>query len=264
MNGKLILLYLTIISYNLGMEKEIADQNSWQMLPIELKTYILSLIPEGKSISEIFQSFRQAKFASKEFYFIVKDLVYNHNCVYNLAKVYIETKPQLAHEELLATIKSGNEWLLKSLINGGINVNYKPENGWSPLMWAAWNKQKEIVQILLDNGADVNDKSNVGWTALIFSVGYRGVSTEIVELLLNSNANIDAKDICGNTALILAARGGNKEIVELLLTKGADLNIINNQNDSALVMAEKMLPVYEYYAHDISEIILLLKKFANN
>jgi len=78
------------------------------------------------------------------------------------------------------------------------------------------------VQNLIDKGVDVNAKGNDGKTALMHAVEQG--NKEIVQALIVKGADVNAKGNDGKTALMHAVEQGNKEIVQALIAKGADVN----------------------------------------
>ncbi len=100
---------------------------------------------------------------------------------------------------LLEAAKNGNFKTVKLLINKGVNINAKYNNGWvsnyniaknnngmTALMWASNNGHTEIAKMLIDAGADVNAKDNDGDTALM-RASEKG-HTEVAKLLINAGA----------------------------------------------------------------------------
>lgn len=238
-------LYLISISLNLtisGMEKR-DEQIQWDKLPVELKSYILSLIPEGKKMRDILKSLKNSTQVSKEFRGLVKDLVYGPEVVGNLAKIYIEKYPDQAHREFfmasLNSIYNGNKDVVRALIKGGIDVNTKNAKGQTALMYAAEspNSNKAMVKILIDLGADVNLKDNDGNTALILAA--RSNDIEKVKLLIENGAEIDVKLKDGATALMESAARGYKEMVQLLLSLGANINATSANGWSPIMWANR-------------------------
>ena len=90
------------------------------------------------------------------------------------------------------------------------------------LMQAAHEGNAGQVKLLLDIGVDVNAKTNDGVTALMYASS--SGSAEAVKLLLDAGSEVNAKENDGWTALMRAARQGNAEAVKLLLAAGADVN----------------------------------------
>ncbi len=70
------------------------------------------------------------------------------------------------NEELIEAICDDYTYGVLKLLEKGANVNVKDENGYAPLMWAAFYGNTTIVQILIDRGADLDLKTKSGGTAL--------------------------------------------------------------------------------------------------
>ncbi|KRW98643.1 Cytochrome cd1-nitrite reductase-like, heme d1 domain [Pseudocohnilembus persalinus] len=94
----------------------------------------------------------------------------------------------------------------------------------SPLFFAAWNGNEEILNILLKNGADINQQDNQLWTPLIISCYHGHLS--IVKTLLKNGADIELQDTYGKKAL---QRAKNQIIVKEILDKKNIQNANLNQ-----------------------------------
>ncbi len=105
------------------------------------------------------------------------------------------------------------------------------------LVKAASTGNLSRVLALIEEGVDVDLKNNNGTTALIASIdeGHE----EIVHALLDKGANVDqAKN--GVTALIMASSLGQETIVQALLTKGAQVNLKDDFGGTALKYARTL------------------------
>ena len=106
---------------------------------------------------------------------------------------------------------------LEKLINKGININYRDENGFSVLHYAVDEGNFKICEILIKtNLIDVNLKSlNEGKTPLHISCqnGYFDIS----KLLLLNNAEINISDNERNTPLHYSIQGNYFEVSKLLI-----------------------------------------------
>ena len=119
---------------------------------------------------------------------------------------------------------------LEKLINKGINLNYRDENGFSVLHYAVDEGNFKICEILIKtNLIDVNLKSlNEGKTPLHISClhGYFDIS----KLLLLNHAEINISDNERNTPLHYSIEGNFYEITKLLMNNIKDYSILKKKN----------------------------------
>jgi len=87
---------------------------------------------------------------------------------------------------LMKAAKEGKTDILKALLDEGIDVNIKDNDGMTALMWAAYKCHLNAVELLLDNDADVNEKNNEGMT--VFNLAEGGIYSEIIEALKQGGA----------------------------------------------------------------------------
>lgn len=80
--------------------------------------------------------------------------------------------------------------------------------------------------------ADVNFKGDNGWTALHFAA--LNGNSAVTDLLLLHEAEIEAETSLKFTPLIIACQKGHKEIVQKLITSGADINSADLYNNTSL------------------------------
>jgi uncharacterized protein len=132
--------------------------------------------------------------------------------------------------------------IMKTLIDKGIDINQRDNNGNTALMKAAWRCSVDNVRILLDKGADVNIKNNVGETALMSAIAASCEDQKYIDLvraLLDKGADINARTKEGKTALMMAAEDGKIGIVKALLERGADPNEKDIYGRTALDFVQK-------------------------
>ena len=110
----------------------------------------------------------------------------------------------------------------RRLIEQGLSVNAPDEKGFTPLMWAVNQNNRDIAALLLDRGANI-DYVNAGrWTALIEAADEG--ATDCVRLLLERGARVDyPTGAFTRNAVYMAASEGHLDILQLLQTAGADL-----------------------------------------
>eukprot|EP00981_Chlorochromonas_danica_P004573 scaffold912_cov187-Ochromonas_danica.AAC.51 len=96
----------------------------------------------------------------------------------------------------------------------------------------------KCVKILLDHGVNINERSNNGKTAVHWATHW-GHDT-IVHYLLEQGANLTIPDKDGMTVLMTAVLSGKAALVSLLLKSGVPLAItaVNIHNGNALSIAE--------------------------
>lgn len=108
----------------------------------------------------------------------------------------------------------------------------------SLLSLVVWSQLPDAVRLLIEKGANPNTSVLSGNSPLNFA-SWKG-NVEIVKMLVNANANanINHKGEGGLTPLISAIFNGNIEIAEFLINQGADLNIQDDvEKRSALHVA---------------------------
>jgi ankyrin repeat protein len=128
-----------------------------------------------------------------------------------------DSSPSSSKDQLLINAALKNNLVaVRKLLDDGVDVNWKDEDGWTALMWAGggWG-HIEVVKLLLDNGAQVNIQDNNGWTALMVA-SFNG-NSECARLLLEKGADMSIKSIMiGKTAKDYAVEKEHADIVQLL------------------------------------------------
>ena len=130
--------------------------------------------------------------------------------------------PALAESPLADAIESGRRDAALELIEQGADVNASQADGTTPLHWAAYQLDADLVQRLLQRGANANGANRYGASPL--GEAAKAANAEIVALLLQAGADVHAANGDGETALMLASRTGSREVVKLLIDAGADVN----------------------------------------
>ena len=139
-----------------------------------------------------------------------------------------------ADAQLLDAIKAGDTGTVRSLIQGGADVNAGEADGTTALHWAAYHTELEIAELLVDAGANATIANRYG--VLPLSLAAVGGNAAIIELLLDAGADPNTVQGEGETALMTAVRTGKLEPVEVLLEHGADLNAIETWRGQTALM----------------------------
>lgn len=138
---------------------------------------------------------------------------------------------------LWAAAQQGNTHDCESLIEIGADVNWKHQDGDTPLLAACRRGHTETIALLLAHGADSNICGTDSFTPL--HVSTRRGDAESVNVLLNANTSTTARTKEGQTALDIARAKGYESIYARLMEKrsgvsrptpGADASnmLINN------------------------------------
>jgi len=135
---------------------------------------------------------------------------------------------QSAMPVLCTAVKSGNERMVKMLLEHGANVNESDEKGNTALHLAT---SSAVIEMLLNAGANVSATNDKGETALRVICEKPQAGTNIVEMLLKYGAD-------PNTCFPLhsACKNNDAETVRLLLAHGADANLVKNSVSERLLI----------------------------
>ena len=150
--------------------------------------------------------------------------------------------PALAESPLADALENGRRDAALALIAQGADVDAAQGDGTTPLHWAAYRLDTELVERLLKRGADANTLNRFGASPL--SEAAKAAHAEIVILLLKAGAAVDAANADGETALMLAARTGSTDVASALIAAGADVNAREAWRDQTALMwaAEGVFP----------------------
>ncbi len=139
--------------------------------------------------------------------------------------------------------------LIELYVEHGADVNYTPEDGWSPLLYSVSRQNKEATFKLVELGADVNVVSSSGIP--LFYRALKEGDTEVVDFLIKKGADINLQETnFGYSPLNFASINGNTAIVNLLLENRADYMLADNNGVTPIQYASR-------YGH--KEIVDLLK-----
>lgn len=144
-------------------------------------------------------------------------------------------------EDLLFYAQLGFVDQIKRLVEGGIDPDWRREDGVTTLMMAAMTGRTEVVSALLDVGATVDLQTPDGTTALLAACAYARTTRDIsgIEMLVARGADPGLANSEGNDPLMMAARHGLVDAVILLLRAGADPRHANRHGTTALMQAAR-------------------------
>ena len=136
---------------------------------------------------------------------------------------------------LTVAAQNGLHAFVKSLVEGGIDVNASDSRGKNALIAAVSENNIDCVRLLIKTGADVNVSDQHGTTPLMKAAANGHLN--ITEILIGAGAKVNATDSRSSTPLMHVWFNGNSECIDLLLRSGADVNIVDNVGDTALTRA---------------------------
>ena len=136
----------------------------------------------------------------------------------------------------IASIQGHNE-IVRYLLDNNAFTNVQDSSGSSPLHEAVRYGRIEIVKMLLDSGADVNAKDNIGKTPVLLVLP-ENKRAEIYSLLTSYKADVLLKDMYGDTVLHTATLTEvSPDILEMLVSSGADINARNKDGVTPLALS---------------------------
>lgn len=124
---------------------------------------------------------------------------------------------QAQNDSLAGLIESGNRKAALDKIRSGADVNQAQPDGTTPVHWAVYKVDYELLQALLDKKAKVNVANQFGATPLAEAAQL--ADARLVKMLLDAGAEPEAANQDGETALMLALKTGELPIVEMLINK---------------------------------------------
>jgi ankyrin repeat protein len=131
-------------------------------------------------------------------------------------------------------IQAGDRRVALAMIADGADVNQAQADGTTPLHWAVYRLDSELVAALLRKGARANVVNRYGASPLAEAA--RTANRQIAAMLFEAGADANLGNDDGQTPLMLAARTGNVAVAELLVREGADVNQRERFRDQSAVM----------------------------
>jgi uncharacterized protein len=140
-------------------------------------------------------------------------------------------------QSLTDLIRAGNrEAVLAAITSPDIDVNAADPDGSTPLLWATYKVDHELVRALLKKGAKVKVTNHFGSSPLIEAVKLGDV--ELTRMLLDAGADPNSPNQDDQTALMLASSIGSMPIAEMLIKRGAKVNAVESfRGQTALMWA---------------------------
>lgn len=132
----------------------------------------------------------------------------------------------------------GNIELMRQLIEKGAKTDLIDDHGYSLINFSATTGQlnMELYDICIENGASIDQEfSTDGATPLLLIIPHLE-SIDMVRYFTEKGLSFDQIDSHGNNAFVYAAKTGNQLLMEFVLQQGLDPRV---NNDAAMIFASK-------------------------
>jgi ankyrin repeat protein len=139
-----------------------------------------------------------------------------------------------AQRPLADLIQDGQRAAALAAIDDGADVNATQGDGTTPLHWAVYKVDRELVAELLERGAKADVTNEYGSSPLAEAVKLGDLA--LVRQLLDAGADVESPNADGQTALMLAAGIGALDVAKLLVGRGADVNATEAWRDQTALM----------------------------
>jgi ankyrin repeat protein len=146
----------------------------------------------------------------------------------------ITTVAQQNDSALADRIEAGDRKSALEMIAKNVPVNAAQPDGSTPLHWAVYRVDEELVKALLAREAKADVLNGFGSSPLAEAV--RVANANLVGMLLDAGADPNRANEDGETPLLLAARTGAVKVAELLVSHGARVNARETFRDQTALM----------------------------
>jgi uncharacterized protein len=150
----------------------------------------------------------------------------------------------------------GHSGIVKYLLENSAKTNVQDSSGATPLHEAVRYGHTDIAAQLLDAGADVNAEDNLGKTPITLVIP-DNARESLYSLLISHKANVKQKDMYGDTVLHTAEMINLPiALIQQLVDGGADINARNKEGVTPLILAieKKNLDHIKFYADNGADI----------
>ncbi|MBD9354672.1 ankyrin repeat domain-containing protein [Methylomonas albis] len=149
--------------------------------------------------------------------------------------------------------RNGSAKAITEYVKQGGEVNVANEDGYTPLILAAYHGRLTAVQALHVAGALACSEDSKGNNALM-GVAFKGDMPTARWFLDNGGCDVNHQNRAGQTALMMASLFGREAIIQLLMKHGARADIQDLQGNSAASLAQ---------AQGLSRVVSIIKQLAS-
>jgi ankyrin repeat protein len=147
--------------------------------------------------------------------------------------------------ELLRGASLNDVERVTKLLDAGVPVDIRGDQGVTALLCAAKDGSEDVVALLIERGADLNSTgdSDGPFHQTPLCLAANSGHQNVVSMVLEAGADPALTDRDGFTPLMCAASMGRRDIVAKLLHSGGDTNARTSEGDTALILAAR--PLFE-------------------
>lgn len=124
-------------------------------------------------------------------------------------------------------IEHGQLEKVATILNTGVEIDYRFESGRTPLIVAAASGQADTARFLIERGARVDLQEDGKYTALHWAAYYG--HERIIAALAAAGAAVNVAQNTGDTPLALAVMRGHRDAARLLLELRANPNLAGSK-----------------------------------
>ncbi len=146
------------------------------------------------------------------------------------ARAQAQTKPGA----LASLIQAGNRKAALDMIRAGADVNDPQPDGTTPVHWAVYGVDHELLQALIAKKAKVDVTNEFGSTPLAEAA--RLADATMVKMLLDAGSGPEGANEDGESALMVAIKTGEMPVVDLLVKAGANVNVVEKFHNQTPLM----------------------------
>ncbi|PCG19556.1 ankyrin repeat domain-containing protein [Brachyspira sp. G79] len=156
------------------------------------------------------------------------DLYFNESRAEFTGNVYLGDASPLQY-----AIFEGNTNIINTLLKHGADINRKDSLGNNALMYAASYGNAEVIDTLLNYSSNSYRVVDIYGDTPLHNAALLGNTNTLSALINRTPININVQNIDGNTPLHLAVKNHNTNTYRFLLLKGADYTIKNYDGKTA-------------------------------
>ena len=152
----------------------------------------------------------------------------------------IHSKDEQGNTPLIIAANYGCTKNIKTIVKNGGDPMIRNDKLDTPLHVASWHGHFDTIQVLVELGTSIEGHPNNPKSPLVKALEGRRAQMEVMEFLLQNGANVNAGD---GTASPLMVAIGNEDIekVNYLLMHGADIDSTKNASgENALEYAKRV------------------------